>query len=88
MVDRALALGDAEGLEAVTIRRMRHELGVTPMALYWHFRNKEELLAGLADQIWAELDTDVDPSAAWPTRCAVCWSPWCRCCARTRAPRS
>ena len=65
VVDRALALGDAEGLEALTIRRIATELGVTPMALYWHFRNKEELLAGLADQIWSELDTDVDPSAPW-----------------------
>jgi AcrR family transcriptional regulator len=65
VVDRALALGDAEGLEALTIRRIATELGVTPMALYWHFRNKEELLAGLGDQIWSELDTDVDPSSSW-----------------------
>jgi TetR/AcrR family tetracycline transcriptional repressor len=65
VVERALALGDAEGLEALTIRRLATELGVTPMALYWHFRNKEELLAGLGDQIWSELDTDVDPSAPW-----------------------
>jgi TetR/AcrR family transcriptional regulator, tetracycline repressor protein len=65
VVDKALALGDAEGLEALTIRRIATELGVTPMALYWHFRNKEELLAGLGDQIWGELDTDVDESAPW-----------------------
>jgi AcrR family transcriptional regulator len=65
VVDRALALGDAEGLEALTIRRIATELGVTPMALYWHFRNKEELLAGLGDQVWSELDTDVDPAASW-----------------------
>ena len=65
VVERALALGDAEGLEAITIRRLATELGVTPMALYWHFRNKEELLAGLGDQIWRELDTDVDPEAPW-----------------------
>jgi TetR/AcrR family transcriptional regulator, tetracycline repressor protein len=65
VVDRALALGDAEGLEALTIRRIATELGVTPMALYWHFRNKEELLAGLGDQIWRELDTDVDLSSSW-----------------------
>jgi AcrR family transcriptional regulator len=68
VVDRALALGDAEGLEALTIRRIATELGVTPMALYWHFRNKEELLAGLGDQIWSELDTDVDESAPWDSQ--------------------
>jgi len=66
VVARALALGDADGLEAVTYRRLAQELGVTPMALYWHFRNKEELLAGLAERIWSEIDTDIDARAAWP----------------------
>jgi TetR/AcrR family tetracycline transcriptional repressor len=66
VVDRALALADAEGPDALTIRRLANELGVTPMALYWHFRNKEALLTGLADRIWAEIDTDVDPAADWP----------------------
>jgi AcrR family transcriptional regulator len=66
VVDHGLALADAEGLEAVTIRRLAAELGVTPMALYWHFRNKDELLTGLADALWAELDTRLDPSDEWP----------------------
>jgi AcrR family transcriptional regulator len=65
VVQRALALADADGLDALTIRRLATELGVTPMALYWHFRNKEELLAGLADQVWSELDTDVDAAQPW-----------------------
>ena len=52
VVERGLALADAEGLDALTIRRLATELGVTPMALYWHFRNKEELLAALGDQVW------------------------------------
>src|SRR5690242_18644555 len=65
VADRALALADSEGLDALTIRRLATELGVTPMALYWHFRNKEELLAGLADQVWSELDTDVDDAQPW-----------------------
>ncbi|HTZ92482.1 MAG TPA: TetR family transcriptional regulator [Streptosporangiaceae bacterium] len=68
VIERGLALGDAEGLEAVTIRRLAADLGVTPMALYWHFRSKDELLAGLADSIWAEIDTDVDPAADWPAQ--------------------
>lgn len=66
VVDRALALADAGGLDALTIRRLASELSVTPMALYWHFRSKEALLAGLADRIWSEIDTDVDPAADWP----------------------
>ena len=44
VVEGALALAEAEGLGAVTIRRLAKELGVTPMALYWHFRSKDELL--------------------------------------------
>src|SRR3978361_2253941 len=51
VADRALALADADGLEAVTIRRLATELGVTPMALYWHFRTKEDLLEGLGDRV-------------------------------------
>jgi TetR/AcrR family tetracycline transcriptional repressor len=66
VVERALALADDLGLEALTIRRLAQELGVTPMALYWHFRSKEELLAGLGDQVWAEIDIDLDPAAEWP----------------------
>jgi AcrR family transcriptional regulator len=65
VVQRGLALADAEGLDALTIRRLATELGVTPMALYWHFRNKEELLAALGDQVWCELDTDIDLAAPW-----------------------
>ncbi|HUN36198.1 MAG TPA: TetR family transcriptional regulator [Trebonia sp.] len=66
VVDRALELADANGLEALTIRKLATELGVTPMALYWHFRSKEELLGGLVERVWSEIDVDVDPAAAWP----------------------
>jgi TetR/AcrR family tetracycline transcriptional repressor len=66
VVGRALALADAEGLDALTVRRLAQELGVTPMALYWHFRSKEELLTGLATQIWGEIRTDIDAGASWP----------------------
>jgi AcrR family transcriptional regulator len=56
VADRALEIAAAEGIEAVTIRRLATELGVTPMALYWHFRTKEDLLAGLADRVLDALD--------------------------------
>jgi len=65
VVDRALALADATGLDALTIRKLAQELGVTPMALYWHFRGKDELLDGLADRVWSEIDAEVDPEASW-----------------------
>jgi AcrR family transcriptional regulator len=68
VVDRGLELADSQGLETLTIRKLAAELGVTPMALYWHFRSKEELLGGLVERVWAEIDTDVDPAAPWPAQ--------------------
>lgn len=66
VVDRALQLADADGLEALTIRKLAADLGVTPMALYWHFRSKDELLEGLAERVWGEVDINVDSAAPWP----------------------
>ena len=65
VTDRALKLADADGLDALTIRKLAQDLGVTPMALYWHFRSKEDLLEGVAEQLWGELDLDVDRAAPW-----------------------
>jgi AcrR family transcriptional regulator len=63
---RALKLADADGLDALTIRKLAQHLGVTPMALYWHFRSKEDLLEGMGERVWSEVDMNVDPAAAWP----------------------
>ena len=68
MVDRALRLADADGLDALTIRKLSTDLGVTPMALYWHFRSKDELLEGLAERVWGEIDVNVDSAAPWPAQ--------------------
>jgi TetR/AcrR family transcriptional regulator, tetracycline repressor protein len=65
VTDRALKLADAEGLDALTIRKLAQDLGVTPMALYWHFRSKEDLLEGVAEQIWGEIDVHVDAAEPW-----------------------
>jgi TetR/AcrR family transcriptional regulator, tetracycline repressor protein len=71
VVGRALEMADQSGVDALTIRRLATELGVTPMALYWHFRSKEELLAALCQQIWDEIDLDVDQSLPWPEQLRV-----------------
>jgi len=44
IVEAAVRLADAEGLEAVSMARVAHELGFTTMSLYRHVANKEELL--------------------------------------------
>jgi AcrR family transcriptional regulator len=68
ILDCALALADAEGLEAVGIRRLARELGVTPMALYWHFADKQQLLHALGDRLLAGLELSGDAAAPWPAR--------------------
>src|SRR5262249_50874841 len=56
---------DTEGLDSVTIRRLAQELGVTPMALYWHFKNKDELLLGITDHVLAGVQATRDPADPW-----------------------
>src|SRR5215469_16493254 len=68
VVDQALQLADADGLDALTIRKLATRLGVTPMALYWHFRGKEELLEGLAERVWSEIDVNVAAAEPWPAQ--------------------
>jgi TetR/AcrR family tetracycline transcriptional repressor len=48
VVDTALALLDEVGLDGLTTRRLATELGVKSPALYWHFRDKRELLDEMA----------------------------------------
>src|SRR3954467_4121841 len=65
IVERALSVMDAEGSDAVTIRRIAQEFGVTPMALYWHVANKDELLAAIGDAL---------PAGGMPPPAAGSWS--------------
>ena len=51
VVDCALRLLDEVGLPDLSMRRLAAELDVQPSALYWHFANKQELLAAVADRI-------------------------------------
>jgi len=55
MIARALDVADTDGLAAVSIRRIAQDFGVTPMALYWHVKNKDELLAAMGDAIIGEV---------------------------------
>jgi AcrR family transcriptional regulator len=54
-VDAALAIADEEGLEALSIRRLAKEVGVTPMAIYWHVADKEALLEALGERLFCEV---------------------------------
>jgi AcrR family transcriptional regulator len=55
IVAAALELADAEGLEAVSIRRVAAELGVRPMALYSHIASKDDLVALMLHEMSGQL---------------------------------
>jgi AcrR family transcriptional regulator len=55
IVEAAIRLADAEGLEAVSIRRVAAELDARAMSLYDHFASKRELLASMADEVVGEM---------------------------------
>jgi AcrR family transcriptional regulator len=52
----AVGLADREGLAAVTMRSVAAELEVEAMSLYHHVRGKEDLLDGMVDTVFAEID--------------------------------
>ncbi len=51
VVMAALGILDQHGLPDLTMRRLGATLDVQPSALYWHFENKQTLLASIADRI-------------------------------------
>lgn len=69
MVQTALDLLKRVGLDGLTTRRLAAELGVKSPALYWHFRNKQELLDAMADAlVWG---ADMGPPRQGET-----WQEW------------
>jgi AcrR family transcriptional regulator len=56
VLQAAVALADEAGLEAFSMRGLAQELGVVPMALYKHVANKEELLDGMVDIVFSEIE--------------------------------
>ncbi len=51
VLDAAIALVDADGLAALTMRRLGERLGVEAMSLYRHVHNKADLLDGIHDAL-------------------------------------
>jgi AcrR family transcriptional regulator len=56
----ALALADQGGLESLTMRRLGAELGVEAMALYRHTRNKDDIVDGMVDLVFSEIELPAD----------------------------
>lgn len=57
VVDAALEILDIHGLPGLSMRRIADYLDLQPSALYWHFPNKQSLLAAVSERILAPLET-------------------------------
>jgi AcrR family transcriptional regulator len=56
VLEGAVAVADAGGIASLTIRSLAAELGVKPMAVYHHVANKEEILDGIVDIVFSEIE--------------------------------
>jgi AcrR family transcriptional regulator len=52
----AVALADELGIAALTMRKLADRLQVEPMSLYHHVANKDEILDGMVDQVFGEVE--------------------------------
>lgn len=84
VIAAAVALADADGVDALTIRKLATELDVKPMTIYHHVPNKEAIIDGMVDVVFAEIDlppTDLDwkraiRQRATSAREALARHPW------------
>jgi AcrR family transcriptional regulator len=65
VLNGALDVADAEGVDSLTMRRLAEHLGVKPMALYHHVANKNEIIDGIVDLVFSEIEL---PSSSGPWR--------------------
>ncbi|GAB3968297.1 TetR/AcrR family transcriptional regulator C-terminal domain-containing protein [Actinoallomurus acanthiterrae] len=67
ILDAALALAAEEGLDGLSMRKLAKSLGVEAMSLYNHVSNKADILDGMAERVFGEIDCP-DPALPWPDR--------------------
>ena len=71
VIRTAIALADREGLESLSMRKLADELGAGAMSLYHYVANKDELLDGMVDVVFGEIElptTDLDWRSAMRRR--------------------
>jgi AcrR family transcriptional regulator len=56
VLDAALTLADRGGVGALSMRKLADELGVEAMSLYHHVANKDDILDGIVDLVFAEIE--------------------------------
>jgi AcrR family transcriptional regulator len=68
IVDAAIGVADADGVEALTMRRVAQALGKAPMSLYTYVPGKGELLDLMIDQVYARMPRSVPSGDGWRAR--------------------
>jgi len=68
VLQAATKLADQGGIEALSMRKLGQELGVEAMAVYYHFANKAEVVDGLVDLVFSEIEP---PSAGGDWKAAM-----------------
>ena len=66
VLDAAIKLADQGGLESLSMRKLGQEFGVEAMALYYHFANKDEVIDGIVDIVFSEIELPTD-GVDWKT---------------------
>jgi AcrR family transcriptional regulator len=56
VLNGAVAVADRDGIAGLTIRSLAAELGVKPMSVYHHVANKDEILDGIVDLVFGEIE--------------------------------
>ncbi|WP_028636598.1 TetR/AcrR family transcriptional regulator [Nocardioides sp. URHA0032] len=56
VLEGAMAVADAGGIDALTIRSLAQHLGVKPMSVYHYVANKDEILDGIVDLVFSEIE--------------------------------
>lgn len=64
VIDAAVELADAGGLPALTMRKLAQMLGVEPMSVYYHVANKAQILDGIVDAVFSEIELPT-PEEPW-----------------------
>src|SRR5438128_11753827 len=62
----AIKLADRDGIDSLSMRRLGQQVGVEAMSLYNHVRNKEDVLNGMVDFVFSEIDLP-SSGADWST---------------------
>lgn len=68
IAETAVTIMDAEGLDAVTMRRLGRELGVEAMSLYNHIEDRSDLEGAMIERVMSEFVLPSDDVTAWEDR--------------------